>query len=198
MPVPTDTQPDISPKCRAALQSLCDGTCRTVTAAAERHGLSRVHLSRVLHSPTGRAFAEREMRKNVQHAALRASHRLHELVDSPSQTVSFDATRLSLAISGIKPDETSRVAVSVDIRAGYILDLRSGNIEQSQGLINTETVSQTPELPNNHGQEATDTKQQQFQGLMDFGHSDREATAPGGHSRRGAKRKANPRPPFDV
>lgn len=66
---------------------------------------------------------------------MRASRRLHELVDSSSATVSFDATRLSLGIAGIKPDETSRVAVSVDIRAGYILDLRAdaAGLEGSKG-----------------------------------------------------------------
>jgi hypothetical protein len=69
---------------------------------------------------------------------MRASIRLHELVDSPSQTVAFDATRLSLGIAGIKPDETSRVAVSVDIRAGYILDLRAGETVQHQAVLNSE------------------------------------------------------------
>jgi hypothetical protein len=78
------------------------------------------------------------MRKNVATAAMRASIKLHELVDSPSQTVAFDATRLSLGIAGIKPDETSRVAVSVDIRAGYILDLRAGETVQHQAVLNSE------------------------------------------------------------
>jgi hypothetical protein len=115
----------ISPKMRTAISLLFDGTCRTQAAAADRASVSREHLSAVLHSAAGRAFIEREMRKNVTQAAMRASTRLHELVDSPAQSVAFDATRLSLGIAGIKPDETSRVAVSVDIKAGYILDLRS-------------------------------------------------------------------------
>lgn len=138
MPAAIEPGARISPRAQTALTYLFDGTCRTVTAAATRAGLTRVRLSQILHSPAGRAWADREMRKNVAAAAMRASSRLHELVDSSSQTVSFDATRLSLGIAGIKPDETSRVAVSVDIKAGYILDLRTENIEQHQAVLNSD------------------------------------------------------------
>lgn len=171
----------ITKRAQEALTLLFDGTCRTVKAAAERKGMSREHLSAVLHSANGRAFIEREMRKNVATAAMRASNRLHELVDSPSQTVAFDATRLSLGIAGIKPDETSRVAVSVDIKAGYILDLRTEKIEQDQRLINSDREPMTLELPNNQGVEPIDTKQQRYQGVEDQSHSGKEATPRPGH-----------------
>jgi len=142
MPKETAT---VSKRMQGAISLLFDGRCRTVTAAAERANVSREHLSAILHSQAGRAWIEREMRKNVAAAAMRASNRLHELVDSPSQTVSFDATRLSLGIAGIKPDETSRVAVSVDIKAGYILDLRSENLEINQRAINSDREGATTE-----------------------------------------------------
>ena len=46
-----------------------------------------------------------------------------ELVDAQSEHVSAEITLKLLAIEGIKPDDTARIAVNVDVRAGYVIDL---------------------------------------------------------------------------
>lgn len=69
---------------------------------------------------------------------MRASARLMDLVDGESEHVSFDAAKHVLGIAGIKPSNDSQVSVSVDIRAGYVIDLSRG--------LRGERVSQAVEI----------------------------------------------------
>jgi hypothetical protein len=55
------------------------------------------------------------------HAAVT---RLLELIDAGSEHVSFDASKHVLAIAGIKPAAEPQVSVNLEIRAGYVIDLR--------------------------------------------------------------------------
>jgi hypothetical protein len=71
------------------------------------------------------AFLARETRGAIGNAQAGAAATLIRLLDARSEHVAADVASRLLAINGIKPDDTSRVSVSVDIRAGYVIDLRS-------------------------------------------------------------------------
>ena len=103
---------------------MLSGECRTQAAAAERVGLSRERLCRALKESHIQAFLARETRLTIGNAQLPAAATLIRLLDANSEHVAAQVAERLLAINGIKPDETSRVAVSVDVRAGYVIELR--------------------------------------------------------------------------
>ncbi len=116
--------PRIPKRVRHALSLIASGECATVKAAAERVGLSREHLSRMLGRDHVQAFLTQKARKTIAEGVLRASARVLELLDAGSEHVSLDAARHVLAIEGIKPVEGPQVAVNVAISPGYVIDLR--------------------------------------------------------------------------
>ena len=77
--------------------------------------LSKSHIAEFLRQKAARAVAI---------GAGRASARLLELLDSDSEHVSFDAAKHTLAVAGIKPSSEASVNLNLEIKAGYILDLR--------------------------------------------------------------------------
>jgi hypothetical protein len=125
--LPTDPNPvkhrRISKRLQEAVRLLCLPECTTQRAAAAKLGMSETYLSEALRRPETRVFIERTARENVAVSQLRASTRLGELIDCDSLATSMDATRLSLAIAGIKPTADAQVSVNIDIKAGYVIDL---------------------------------------------------------------------------
>jgi hypothetical protein len=117
-------EPRISRRIQQGVAVLLSGECTTLKAAAQRVGLSYWHFVRELKKPHIRVFAEHEARKNLTAGTLRASARLIELLDAGSEHVSFDASKHVLALAGIKPAADAQVAVNIDIKAGYVIDLR--------------------------------------------------------------------------
>ena len=113
----------ISKRLQEAIRLIETGSVRTIKAAAERAGLSYNYLVEALRKPATEAFIAQKRRQNVTAASLRASSRAMELVDAESEHVSAEMTLKLLAIEGIKPDNTARIAVNVDVRAGYVIDL---------------------------------------------------------------------------
>ena len=109
-----------------ACELLASGECRTVTAAAERVGVTREWLSRLMQRSHIQAFIARKSRENIQRGMLRASHRVVELIDAASEHVSLDASKHVLAIEGIRPPDQGQVSVNVGVSVGYVIDL-SGN-----------------------------------------------------------------------
>jgi len=67
-------------------------------------------------------------------SAERAAARLNRLIDSTSERVAFEATRFSLATAGIKPASDAQFTVNLDLRAGYVLDLRE-HIDRSPSSV---------------------------------------------------------------
>jgi hypothetical protein len=61
--------------------------------------------------------------REVATSAGRAAARLNQLIDSGSERVAFEATRFSLGVAGIRPSEDARVSVSIELKAGYVIDL---------------------------------------------------------------------------
>jgi len=106
-----------------ACDLLASGECRTVTAAAERVGVSREWLSRLMQRSHIQAFIARKSRENIQRGMLRASHRVVELIDAQSEHVSLDASKHVLAIEGIRPPDQGQVSVNVGVSVGYVIDL---------------------------------------------------------------------------
>lgn len=115
--------PRVPKAIRHAIRLLTTGECTTVKAAAERAGISREWLSRNLTKDHVRVFAARETRETIAAGMMRASARLVELVDGESEHVSLDATKHMLGIAGIKPASEANVSVSIELKAGYVIDL---------------------------------------------------------------------------
>lgn len=113
----------ISPRVRDACDLLASKQCKTITDAAAAVGLTREHLSRELSKPHVQVFLQREARRTITNAAMRASYRVVELLDASSEHVSLDAAKHVLGINGIKPAADAQVSVSIDIKAGYVIDL---------------------------------------------------------------------------
>jgi hypothetical protein len=121
-PAPPKIKP-VSKRLRHALDLLHRGECKDIKAAAERVGMAREHLSRSLRLPHVQVFIARKARETISFGQLRASARLIELVDAGSEHVSFEASKHTLAIEGIKPTADAQVSVNIDIKAGYVIDL---------------------------------------------------------------------------
>jgi hypothetical protein len=70
-----------------------------------------------------------------------------ELVDASSEHVSLDAAKHVLAIQGIKPTADQAVSVSIDLKAGFVIDLsgQAGTIT-AKPLIDNETGEQVDDV----------------------------------------------------
>ena len=123
LPISSRARP-IPAKVREAIAALVCGRAKTVTAAAEQVGLSREHLSRELSRPHIVEHLRTRAARTVAIASGRASARMTELIDSDSEHVSFDASRHVLATAGIKPAADPNINLNVEVRAGYVIDLR--------------------------------------------------------------------------
>ena len=113
----------ISKRIAEVVRLLTTGECTTQKAACERVGMNASHVSEQLKKPHVRVFIERRARETIAAGMMRASARLNELVDAGSEHVSLDATKHLLGIAGIKPAADPQLAVNIDIRAGYVIDL---------------------------------------------------------------------------
>jgi hypothetical protein len=121
----------VSKRLQKAIAAIESGACRSIKAASERVGMNYEHLVTMLKKPHVQAFVTQKKRQNLAAAALRGSQRALELVDSPSERTSIEATKMVLAIDGYHADTAPRVSVAVDVRAGYILDL-SGKFDRDE------------------------------------------------------------------
>lgn len=68
-------------------------------------------------------FLARKASENIASATLRASTRLVELIDAQSEHVAAKVSERILTSEGILKADQSSVAVSVDVRAGFVIDL---------------------------------------------------------------------------
>ncbi|WP_426433692.1 hypothetical protein [Bradyrhizobium genosp. P] len=114
----------ISAKVREAITSMVTGDAKTITAAAEKVGLSREHLSRELSKPHIDAFLQQKVRRNLAVATTRAGAVKVDLLDSDNAMVRDRASSFVLGLAGIAPASTPSVNVSIEVKAGYVIDLR--------------------------------------------------------------------------
>jgi hypothetical protein len=112
----------VPPRVADAIHELVYGRARTITAAAEKVGLTRERLSRALSEPHIAEYLRTRAARVVGIASGRAAARLVELIDSGSEHVSFDASKHVLAIAGIKPASDPQVSINLEApRAGYVI-----------------------------------------------------------------------------
>jgi hypothetical protein len=114
----------ISKKVLTAMDALIAGDVKTITEAAERVGLARESLSRSLSVPH---IAEHLRQKVIRHlaiAAARASATKVELLGSDSEIARDRASSFILGLAGIQPATSPSVSLNLEMKAGYILDLR--------------------------------------------------------------------------
>ncbi len=120
----------VSRRVAEAVRLILSGEVTTIKASAIRVGLHPNYLSGYLAGPVGREYLARERAKTITEGSLRGARRVVELIDANSEHVSLDASRLALAIEGVKPADDARVSVSVDVRAGYVIDIGSSVADQ--------------------------------------------------------------------
>lgn len=111
-------------KVRTACDAIVSGHAKTVTDAAAHAGISREYLSRQLSKPHVAEYLRQKAARTVAIASGRASARIGELIDASSEHVSFDASRHVLAIAGIKPAADPNVSLNIELKAGWVIDLR--------------------------------------------------------------------------
>jgi hypothetical protein len=128
VPATTTPQPKMRkppPRVRDAIELLCTGRARTITAAAAKVGLTRERLSRAFSEPHNAEALRARAAREVALSSGRAAARLNQLIDSTSQRVALEATKFSLGVAGIKPaSDAVSVNVGLELRAGYVIDLR--------------------------------------------------------------------------
>jgi hypothetical protein len=83
----TDRPKPISLKVREAIANMVAGDCKTVTAAAEKVGITREDLSRELSKPHVAAFMHQKVQRNLAIAATRAGAVKVELLECDNAMV---------------------------------------------------------------------------------------------------------------
>ena len=105
----------ISAKVREATASMVAGDCKTVTAAAEKVGITREHLSRELSKPHVAAFMHQKVQRNLAVAATRAGAAKVELLDCDNAMVRDRASSFVLGLVGIQPASQLSVNLGADL-----------------------------------------------------------------------------------
>ncbi|MGY4437055.1 hypothetical protein ACVWWO_009532 [Bradyrhizobium sp. F1.13.1] len=114
----------ISAKVREAIATMVSGDTKTITAAAAKVGLTREHLSRELSKPWISEFMHQKVRRHLAVAATRAGATKVELLDSENSMTRDRASTFILGLAGIQPASQPSVNLSIEVKAGYVIDLR--------------------------------------------------------------------------
>ncbi|MCC8957638.1 hypothetical protein H8B02_30665 [Bradyrhizobium sp. Pear77] len=120
----TDRPKPISAKVREAIAGMVTGDAKNITAAAAKVGLSREHLSRELNKPHVADFMKQKVMRHLAVATTRAGAVKAELLDCDNAMVRDRASSFVLGLAGIAPTSQPSVNVSIEVRAGYVIDLR--------------------------------------------------------------------------
>lgn len=121
-------KPWISAPVVRAIELLVTGECKTIKAAAKAAGISRENLSKALQRPHVDEYRVKRIHQAQRVHALRAAHRMGELLDSDNAMVSYRSAEHLLATGAgvVKPSEGrgATVNIGVTMQAGFVLDLR--------------------------------------------------------------------------
>lgn len=121
----------------------------TQREAAKRAKMSETHLSRELRKPHIQVFIARKARETIGTAPLRASARLVELIDANSEHVAAQVSERILTSEGILKSDQRSIAVNVDVKAGFILDLREDQATASGAhMRHVQTIEAKPLIDN--------------------------------------------------
>jgi hypothetical protein len=113
----------VTKKVRAAIDLMVSGECKKICDAAEKVGLARETLSRALSKPHVSALMLQKVQRSLAMAAARAGAVKEELLDSDNAIVRDRASTFVLGLAGIAPASTPTIALNIDIKAGYVIDL---------------------------------------------------------------------------
>jgi hypothetical protein len=130
-PTEVTAQRRISKKVRTAIEAMVSGQCKTIKDAAEKVGLSREHFTRELSKPHIAAYMREKVLKQLAIAAARAGAVKGELLDSDNEMVRDRASSFVLGLAGITPATTPALNVNLEVRAGYVIDLRGRSDDQA-------------------------------------------------------------------
>jgi hypothetical protein len=136
-----DKPPIIPPHVAQGIAAMLDGRATTITQAAKLAGMSKGAFGEALKRPAIRAFYERETGTALHRAQMRAAAKMVGLIEAPSSKVSFEAAKHVLATAGHGPAERPLAQISIDIKAGYILDLRDPNQEEAPRVIEAKPIA---------------------------------------------------------
>jgi hypothetical protein len=115
----------ISKKVMKAIDLMIGGKAKTITAAAEQVGLPRETLSRNLSRPDVAEIMRQQVIKSLAAAAGRASAVKIGLLESDNAIVQERASSFVLGLIGVAPQQNpASVNINLEVRAGYVLDLR--------------------------------------------------------------------------
>jgi hypothetical protein len=120
---PIDKALRITNKVRRAIDAMVSGDCKLIKDAAEKAGLAPESLSRALDKPHVAAHLRQKVLKRLGIAAARAGATKIELLDSANEIVRDRSSSFVLGLAGIQPETSPSVAVNLEIRAGYVIDL---------------------------------------------------------------------------
>lgn len=122
-PVLPDKPLRITDRVRRAILLFVNGDCKLITEAAERVGMARESLGKALDRPHVIAYLQQRTRKRLEILAARAGAVKGELLDSDNEIVRDRSSSFVLGLAGIQPASTPGVALNIEIKAGYVIDL---------------------------------------------------------------------------
>ena len=120
---PIDKTRRIPEKTRRAIELLATGKCKTQTEAAVAVGTTRETLCRNLAKPHILEFMRQRAMRTIAMAAGRAAEVKAELLDCADNMVRDRSSTFVLGVAGIAPATTPGLAVNIEIKAGYVIDL---------------------------------------------------------------------------
>ena len=110
-------------KVRTGIDALVSGDCKTIAEAAAKAGLARESLSRALSTPHVARHLREKVQRHLAIMAARAGFVKGALLDSENEMVRDRSSSFILGLAGIAPATTPGVAINVEIKAGYVIDL---------------------------------------------------------------------------
>jgi hypothetical protein len=113
----------ISKKVRTAIAYMVNGECKQISEAAAKAGLARETLSRALSQPHVAEHMRQRVLRHLAIQAARAGAVKGELLDCSNEMVRDRASTFVLGLAGIQPDSSPSLAINIEVKAGYVIDL---------------------------------------------------------------------------
>lgn len=113
----------ISKKLREVIDLLLTGSVTTQRAAADRVGMNEKHVSEQFQRQHVLEYIKVRSAKHLTAGTLRATARMLSLLDAASEHVQYKAAEYALGVAGIAPAAAPAIAINVDVKAGWIIDI---------------------------------------------------------------------------
>lgn len=98
--------------------------------------MARESFSRALSEPKNAGYLRDQVVRAVAISSAPAAARLSKLMTTArSEHVQLQAVEFSLKATGIGPKNESHISIGVDIKAGYVLDLRHPSDQRPMKVI---------------------------------------------------------------